>query len=326
MRPIHSRNRGVRIPWIGLGVLCALLAILVAADLVTIRVGGFRVQTGGLVNDGCYALLFLAVGAFYMKTGRSPQIATLLFVVAALVFGGPAILILDFVTKTMGYPLADAALGAADDALGLNWVAYEHWFSRHALLSLTAGFLYSGSTLVLLIAFVALAWCRRLDEMLRLAISASVTVILCTVVGGFLPAAGPHRLYGVSDGGKAYWVDTIVRVVTERPREIVLHGQPPLTTFPSYHTALGVLVIVACCRIRHFGPAFALFNLYWMLAVPVWGSHYFIDMIAGGAIALLGYGGILFALPDSARTGAIVMPQTMRAQPNKRPGRGATEV
>jgi hypothetical protein len=157
--------------------------------------------------------------------------------------------------------------------------------------------------------------------MLCLAISASVTVILCTVIGGVFPAAGPHRLYGVADGGKAYWADTIIRVVTERPHEIVLHGQPPLTTFPSYHTALGVLVIVACCRIRYFGAGFALFNLYWMLAVPVWGSHYFIDMIAGAAIALLVYFGVSFAMPDQSR-GPVSEP----VPANDRPARGATEL
>jgi membrane-associated phospholipid phosphatase len=98
--------------------------------------------------------------------------------------------------------------------------------------------------------------------------------------------------------------------VTEQPHLIVLNGkQPPLTTFPSFHTTVGVLATIACLRIPRFGIAFALFNLCWALAIPVWGSHYFIDMIAGALIGLTGFG-LAIALQSLAdrsrphRTGA----------------------
>ena len=277
------------VPWRGLGLLYAILVAAGIADLVIVAVNDDTVLASGLWSDYTFASLFVALGVFYWRVRRSAQIATLLFVVSALIYGGPVVMVLDFVTKAMGYPLADQVLAGWDNALGLDWVAYERWFSLHPGLSAGAGFLYSGSTLVLLIAFVALAWCGRLQQMLRLAVSSAITLLVSLVIGGFLPAAGPHHFYGVPDGGKAFWVDEIIRIVTERPHLIVLKGQPPLTTFPSYHTTLAVLVIMACWRIPRFGPLFALFNLSWALAIPVWGSHYPIDMVAGAAIAVVGH-------------------------------------
>jgi len=286
---LRSDVRGAAVPWFDLCVLYAILLAVVLADVVMVFAGGFKVVPGGLWSDSAYAGLFILVGVIYAVTRRSSAIASLLFVVAALVLGGPATLVLDFVTKAMGYPFVDGALSAWDGRLGLDWVGYERWFSGHPLLSLTAGFLYSGSTLVLLLAFFVLAWTGRLRGMTRLAVASALTLIASAIVSGFLPAAGPHHFYGVPDGGKAFWVDTIIRVVTERPRLIVLNGQPPLTTFPSFHTTLAVLATMACWRIRRFGVIFALFNLYWGLAIPVWGSHYFIDMLVGAFIAAAGY-------------------------------------
>jgi hypothetical protein len=290
------------VPWLDLGVLYAVLATLALVDLALVLAGGFAIVPGALWSDAGFAVLFIAVGAFYAWTGRSSAIASLLFVVAALVLGAPVALVLDFTTKAMGYPFSDAGLAAWDGRLGLDWVAYERWFSAKPMLSLTSGFLYSGSTLVLLIGFLVLGWTGRLRQMVRLAVAAALTMGASIGMGGFLPAVGPHRFFGIDDGGKAFWVNEIVRVVTQQPRLIVLNDQPPLTTFPSFHTTLAMLATMACWRIPRFGIAFALFNLYWALAIPVWGSHYFADMIVGTAIAIVGYAlAFVILLPAAPR-------------------------
>jgi hypothetical protein len=282
---------GASIPWYDLAVLYAVLLAAFLGDVFIVVSQRFQVVPGALWSDTAIALLFIAVGIFYAATKRSSSIAALLFVVASLILGGPVVLVLDFVTKAMGNPFADAALAAWDQRLGLDWIGYERWFSGHPTMSLLLGVIYSGSTLVMLIALVALGFIGALRRMVRLAVAGALTLIASIVIGGFLPAVGPHRFYGIEDGGKAFWVDTIIRVVTEQPRLIVLDGkQPPLTTFPSFHTTVAVLATIACLRIPRFGIGFALFNLCWALAIPVWGSHFFTDMIVGTVIAFLGYG------------------------------------
>jgi hypothetical protein len=297
---IHA-GRLSPIPWFDLGVLYAVLLAVAAVDLAIVVTWGFEIVSGPLWNDLAFALLFLVVGAIYAATGRSSSIASLLFVVASLVMAGPVGLVLDFTTKAMGNPFADADLAGWDRSLGLDWVAYERWFSSHPILSFTSGAAYSGSTLVLFLALIVLGVLGHLRRMVRLAVATSLTASVCIAIGGFLPAVGPHRFYGFADGGKAYWVGTIIRVVTQQPHLIVLNGQPPLTTFPSFHTAVAVLAVMACWRIPRFGILFGLFNLYWALAIPVWGSHYFTDMIVGAVIAAAGYWVAILVLLPGAR-------------------------
>jgi hypothetical protein len=286
-----ERARRVRgIPWFEIGLLYGILVLLIAVDLVFAALAGFSLRWNIPLQDALFALLFAGIGVAYAVTGRSPALATMLFVVAALVFGAPAIMILDFMTKAMGAPLADPALDAWDDRLGLDWVGYEHWFSAHVWLSDLGGILYACAPLVLLAALVALAAAQRLRDLVWFAIATSGTLIVCVAISAFLPAAGPHQFYGVPDGGKAFWVQTLMQVVAERPRFIDLTTQPPMTTFPSFHTTLAILATLACWRIRWFGPIFAAFNLFWALSIPVWGSHYFIDIIVGAVIAIAGFG------------------------------------
>jgi len=280
----------VQIPWFEIGLLYAVLGALVLTDLVFAASGGFSIVPNVPLQDSVYALFFAGIGAVYAVTGRSPALATLLFAVAALIFGAPAIMSLDFMTKALGFPLADPALSAWDVQLGLDWITYERWFSSHLWLSDMGGILYTCAPLVVLAALVALAAAQRLRDLVWFAIVTSTTLIACVIIGGFLPAAGPYQFYGVPDGGKAFWVQTLMQVVAERPRLIDLGSQPPMTTFPSFHTTLAVLATVACWRIRRFGPLFAAFNLFWALSIPVWGSHYFIDSIVGAVVAIAGYG------------------------------------
>jgi hypothetical protein len=280
---------GEPLPVFGLSILYGLTIAAAVADAIMVRLGGFSVVTGPLYQDLGFALLFILVAVFYVKTGRSFSIATLLLVTAALIASGPVGRVLDFVTKTMGYPLADATLSEWDHRLGLDWVGYEAWLGHHPLLSSVMGFLYSGTTLWLLAAIAALGWIGSLRQMVRLAIAAQVAAIVCITLGGFLPAIGPHHFYGIADEGKAFFAPMIEQVVTQRPRQIVLLNVEPLTTFPSFHTALGVLMSLGAWRVRRFGPIFAAVNLLWMLGVPVWGSHYFCDMLAGVVIAVAIY-------------------------------------
>jgi len=59
-----------------------------------------------------------------------------------------------------------------------------------------------------------------------------------------------------------------------------------IITFPSFHTALGVIFIFALWPIpvlRWFG---IVINLLMMASIPIDGGHYFIDMVAGTVIAV----------------------------------------
>jgi len=62
-------------------------------------------------------------------------------------------------------------------------------------------------------------------------------------------------------------------------------GLPGLVTFPSYHTASGILLCAALFRTWMFWPALV-YSTVMIASAPIFGGHYFIDLFAGAGLAL----------------------------------------
>ncbi|WP_354047340.1 phosphatase PAP2 family protein [Bradyrhizobium sp. LB12.1] len=78
-------------------------------------------------------------------------------------------------------------------------------------------------------------------------------------------------------------------------------GAEGIISFPSLHAALGLLFLLALWPVRYFGWIAALLNVAMIAATPVDGSHYFCDVVAGLAIALLSWVAVQRALTAGER-------------------------
>src|SRR5262249_43347877 len=70
-------------------------------------------------------------------------------------------------------------------------------------------------------------------------------------------------------------------------RALVAVGSEGIITFPSLHAALAVILIIALWPIRMLRWVILVLNTVMLVATPIDGSHYFIDVIAGIAVAVL---------------------------------------
>jgi membrane-associated phospholipid phosphatase len=69
-----------------------------------------------------------------------------------------------------------------------------------------------------------------------------------------------------------------------------------LVCAPSFHTAAGVLYIVTAWPIARLRWTLVPINLAMLLATPVEGTHYLIDMIAGLIVAVAAYAAVELGL------------------------------
>jgi hypothetical protein len=144
---------------------------------------------------------------------------------------------------------------------------------------------------LVLVALATVRAYRTLDAfLLAFGIAASVSV----VVSGFLPALSPLVHYGIGPSDHpnitlAVPLEFEQHVQALRAgsmRMIDLSGAQGLVTFPSFHTATSVLLILAFWQVPYVRwPALALNGLL-LLSVPIEGSHYLVDLIAGVFVAL----------------------------------------
>ncbi len=70
-------------------------------------------------------------------------------------------------------------------------------------------------------------------------------------------------------------------------RNLVAQGAEGIITFPSLHTAVAVLFIIAMWPVKYLRWVALLVNVAMIAATPIDGGHYFTDVIAGAAVAAL---------------------------------------
>lgn len=206
----------------------------------------------------------------------------------------PVLRLFNHLTMSFGFPLADATLAGWDAAIGFDWLSYVRFVDSRPWLLRAVGVCYGNLTGYSCILFMLLAMGREPARRCReLVVLFLVTALFCTSVGAFFPAlaamayyAPPAELFqhvGPTTGG--YHLEALNALRSDPAHIFDLGRMPGLVTFPSFHTAMGIVAIY-CARGTPwlFAPMIVINGLM-IAATPVFGSHYGIDVIAGAAVA-----------------------------------------
>lgn len=207
----------------------------------------------------------------------------------------PALRVFNHLVMTVPLPLTDSLLANWDADLGLNWRYYVFWVDGHPWLVRAMNFTYVGLTMFSCCAFVILIGIgdtRAAHEFLVLFFSSAV---IASVVGAFFPAYTTmfyyspvqQMLHNISPNYGVSFAPYLDEIRSNPKHVLHLANLPGLTAFPSFHTAMA-LITVYCSRTRVvlFVPALV-FNSLMIASTPVFGGHYFVDLIAGGALAMV---------------------------------------
>jgi membrane-associated phospholipid phosphatase len=206
-----------------------------------------------------------------------------------------ALRVLGHVTMAARFPYTDDTLSRWDSYLGLDWLGYFDLL-RHSspllLHYLSLNYAAFGPALVMSFAMLALSRDQRRARYLLE--TSLITAFLSIMIGMFFPARGAMAFHVLDQSAiipefaklpGLYFVEAMENVRSDAPMLLDLDELPGLVSFPSFHTA-GALIIIACFwRTVLFVPAL-LFSAGMIAAIPVYGGHYFIDMLAGAAMAV----------------------------------------
>jgi hypothetical protein len=287
MNEIAVIRRLDRLIW---GMVAAVAAIVLAASLVS----NFYIVWPAFAVPAATCLALSAGSLFYRRWRNDPRLASGLTstaqVVAFAAVGAP----LSYLAAAANLPLLDPALDAIDRALGLDWMALLGWMNNHPTLYSLLRPIYLSLTLQMTMAVLCLAFTGRLVwlriYMLAFLFAALITIALSVVLPaagvwphfGLTPAESPHLMpavntswpvfYGLRDGSL---------------RALVAVGSEGIITFPSLHAALAVILVVALWPVAVLRWGVLALNTLMLAATPIDGSHYFIDVLAGVAVAMV---------------------------------------
>jgi len=287
---VEAAWRFLLLNWIVLGSLAAILALCVLLTSFSIGLLGLLLAIGYV---GLYAG-FAHANANSPKR-RDPQVMFVLGACAQIVLTTAVMAPMTYVAAAIDLPMQDATLLAIDRAMGLDWAGYVRFIDAHAML---ASLLNCGYTMISWPLFaipVFLAAARRYQRIEEFTFAFIAALAATTLISALVPAIGvyqqigldPDTLKHINPGAYLEQLHDLPPTRAGALRHLDLLGLSGIVTFPSFHAASGVLYVWAVWPIRWLRPLVLLINSAMLAATPLNGGHYFIDVIAGAAVALL---------------------------------------
>lgn len=257
--------------WCVAGLMATFVALAVALTSFTYDAAYLNAPIASLILLALMGMAARAAG--YVRIGSGCE-ALALF--SGLSMAAP---LCAAILASTNLPLTDAMLERWDRQLfGLNRTEMALWVMQREWLFSAVQLVYH-SLIVQPSILLAVLFATGMDGRgWRLLFAWGLTLVLSIVVFALLPALG----------SPPYFLDYLDTLNGTRDGSLRVVGREMLTgiiTFPSFHAAAAVLLGWGFLRMRIVGPGMVILNVLMFLSAAI-ASHYLVDLIGGGVIAL----------------------------------------
>jgi hypothetical protein len=290
-------GRDAAVAWQLLGLNWLMLAAMGAALAIALAVTDFALTFAGVAVTFGFVAVYAGFAWYNAKAAsrRDPQVVFVLGATSQTVLITALMTPLTYVAAAANLPLQDANLQAIDEALGLSWRAYLELVNGHPVL---AQWLTYGYTMIRWPVFgipVLLAAARRFTRLQEFVLAFGLALIATTLISAVVPAIGVFYQLGLDPadypnlhpGGYLEQLHELPLVRDGSRRTLDLLNLAGVVTFPSFHAASALIYGWALWPVRWMRPITVVANVAMLASTPIDGGHYFIDILAGLAIAAL---------------------------------------
>ncbi len=297
----------------------ALILVCTAIDPLMKLVVGIKFQMHDIAAVIALTLFGLGMSALYTFKRPDERIARMfrgaveLFLITFLVGS------LSYSATSLDLPMWDATFQAWDHVLAFDW---KHWLTvldGHPRINLVLVLAYHSMwpqlTLVL-IALITIRDFRRLDVFL---VAFALGAIITVVVAGLMPAMGPRAWLGITPADHPNITLAVspefemqAAALRSGAMKIIDAGNAQgLVTFPSFHTVTAMLLLLGFRSVPYLRWASLILNGIMLIAIPIEGSHYLVDVIAGIAVALSAWAAANAIVNATARSRIAPQPESL---------------
>jgi hypothetical protein len=303
--------------WIPLGGMMLLLALCLALSEFSLEIESPLLRVAGS------AALCTAAAHFAVSRNWSARLPFALGSIAQL---GLLFLLatpLTYIAAAADLPMQDANLAYFDRMLGLNWPSYLNFVNdRPSLIP----YMYLGYAMITWPMFgvpIILGMTRHYRRLQQFTLACMLAVIVTAVVSTLLPAVGTYHEYGIvpdllkfKPSGYLVQLQELPRVRDGSLRILDTSTLGGIITFPSFHAASAVLALWGLWCVWWLRPLALIANISMLLATPLVGGHYFVDIIAGIGLSVLAIAAARligeWSIPPEAQPVARTVPAIVR--------------
>jgi hypothetical protein len=260
-----------------------IIGLIGVADSITLLVQRMALEWGAESRNIVLLLSFLLF-ARLLLWWQKPQAARFtIALIQALTFAHLGTIFTYALMAASPFPMADPLFERVDVALGFDWLAWFQWIVHHQTIHIILFLAYHSMIpqVFVLTAIFSYVNSSQVDEFLVAAILAVIIIFPFIYLLPSIGAFAPHGITGAS------WEADILTMRSHATH--LIRPAEGIVTFPSYHAALGLLLVnMARGRWWLFGPLLVL-NTVMMTSVMNIGGHYLVDLLGGivvGAVAL----------------------------------------
>jgi len=273
--------------WMLISIMAVATAFALAANSLTVA------WTSNPTLPVTLCALF-GLGQFFRHLRPRPELHALcniaLQIVLVLLLG----VLLTYAATAANFPYRDAELHRLDQIIGLDRSAYLDIFRARPWLSDIVAVAYQTLLPQLVIVPILLIATQQATHAHRLIFAFAIALLLTSAVATFVPAISAFYYLDVPPPALATLsldfqtlLQTIEGLRSDALQIIRLDDLQGLITFPSFHTAGGLLLAWATFSIPYVRWIGVALNTALIAATPVVGAHYFVDLLGGAAIAVI---------------------------------------
>lgn len=202
--------------------------------------------------------------------------------------------VLNHASMALSFPYADDILINWDRFLNFNWKQYFYFVQNNEIVKTVFDYSYTSLTFFSFWSFIILVVQKDLKRTCFFLETFLFTAVICTAIGMFFPAKAAVAMYygdaktlaNLDTLPGVYHIEAMQRLRSGLPFSLDLNDLPGLVTFPSFHTAAGIILVISFWRTALF-PVILLYSATMIASTPVLGGHYFVDLIGGTMVAVL---------------------------------------
>jgi hypothetical protein len=287
---VDTAWRYFQLNWIPIALMGVTLAL-------SLPLSDFRIGLGGALVTFAFVAVYAGFAHANARSPkrRDPQVMFALGSTAQLVLITALMTPLTYVAGAANFPVQDANLLTIDRALRLDWLGYVEFVNDRPLLATWLSYGYTMIRWPIFAIPMVLAGTYHFLRLQEFAFAFAIALIVTTVISAFVPAIGVFQQIGVDPasfvhiepGAYLAQMRDLGPVREGTLRELDLLNLAGIVTFPSFHACSAVLYAWALWSVWWIRPFALLANGAMLVSTPVDGGHYFIDVFAGIAVAVL---------------------------------------